>query len=147
LRSQNTRPFSSLVCLTAGLFDGDDEGRAVFPFPYHVRDHFGRILQIGGHAHYGVTGGLMEGMHGRADVAEVAGVGDDLHVLIPAGKMLEDGEGVIARAIVDEDVFVPVAAESGENGAHALVEFAHVGLFVVAGANDADGLHVVWTSG
>ena len=56
----------------------------------------------------------MKGVHGRADVSEVARVADDLDVVVGGGQLLQDGEGVVAGGVVNEDVLVTVVGRGGD---------------------------------
>ena len=78
-------------------------------------------------------------MEGGADVAEVAGVDDDFDVWILGGDLLEDGDGCVLGAVIDEDVLVAVAADAEHDLADLIVEVEDVVLLVVAGGHDGDG--------
>ena len=72
-------------CFFAGALDAEDAVGAVFPLADEVGDHGRRVLEVGDDADDGVAAGLEEGVDGRADVAEVAGVDDDLYVGVFGG--------------------------------------------------------------
>jgi len=76
--------------LLAGSLDGQDRREAVFPLSDEFGNELGRILEIRHDTDGGVARGLVERVQGRADVAEVAGVDDDLDVGVRGGDALQD---------------------------------------------------------
>src|SRR5579875_421013 len=76
----------------------------------------------------------------RAQVAEVAGVHNNFHAVVGKSDPLQDGNGLIARSIVDEDVLVIICTDAFHHLPHPLVDFFHVRFFVVAGGYNTDGL-------
>src|SRR5580700_4280192 len=80
-------------------------------------------------------------MHWRTDVAEVAGIYDDLDVGVLSGDPLQDGDGRVRRCVVDEDVLVAIAAYRSHDVADLAVKLLDVVLLVIAGGDDADGFH------
>lgn len=127
--------------LFAVLLDRNYDGVAVFPFPDHVGDHFRRVLQIGHQPNDRVAFRLMKSVHGRANVPEVAGVDDDLNVLINGRDGFENGNRVIGRSVVDEDVLVLVPANRRHDTADALIQLRHIRFLVVTGGQNTDRLH------
>ena len=126
--------------LFAGALDAEDHEGALLPFADELRDHLGRVLEVGDDGDDGVAGGLEEGVHRGADVAEVAGVDDDLDAGVGGGDAFEDGDGGVGGGVVDEDVFVVELRDGGHDGADAVIELLYVGFFVEAGGDDADEL-------
>src|SRR5205823_5135538 len=103
-------------------------------------DQLGRVLQIGDDADDRVAARVDHRVVRRTDVAEVARVDDDLDVFVLRGDLPQDGHGAVPGGVVDEDVFVAVAADFLENLFDLLVTFPDVFLLVEAAADDADEL-------
>ena len=80
-------------------------------------------------------------MDGGADVAEVAGVDDDLDAGVYGGEAFENGDGGIGGGVVDEDMLVVVFGHRGQSSGDAMIERLNVGFFIEAGRDDADGFH------
>src|SRR5436853_7812727 len=74
---------------------------------------------------------------------KVPGVYDHFDVLIFPRNLLQNGDGTISRAVVDEDVFIAVAAYADHRRTNAVIELAYIALFVVTGSDDADRLHQI----
>ena len=74
-------------------------------------------------------------------MSEVTGVYDDLNVMITARDALQNRDRIIARIIVDEDVFVLVPADFLHHGPAAVIHFLNVLFFVEARRMYADGFH------
>src|SRR5713101_6603368 len=73
-------------------------------------------------------------------MTEVAGVADDFYIFVLSSDGLELAQRVIPRGVVNKDVYVSVVTSRNERGPHQLVEFADVGLFVVARRDDGQCL-------
>src|SRR5450432_3570751 len=115
----------------AGLLEAEHHFKTALPILDHFFNELGRILQVRDQADNRIALGLIESVHGGADVAEVARIGDYLHVSIFSGELLQHREGAVGGLVIDEDVFVAVAAELRDDGTHPGVHFADVQLFVV----------------
>ena len=76
----------------------------------------------------------------RADVAEVPRVDDDLDVFVLRRDLPQNRHRAVLGGIIDEDVFVTIAADFREDFFDLLVAFADVFLLVVTGADNADEL-------
>ena len=118
--------------LAARFLNCDHNRGALLPFIEHLWNQFRRVLKVRDDANDGISRCLVEGMHGRTDVAEIAGIGDNLHVVVGRGNLLENCYGAVARGIVDEDVLVPVASDLAHHRPDPLVQLAHVVFFVEA---------------
>jgi hypothetical protein len=77
--------------------------------------------------------GLQKRVRGRTDVAEIARVDDDFDVVVVASDPLQNADGVVPRAVVDEDVLITVFAKLSHLRADAIIKLFDVALFVVAG--------------
>ena len=66
----------------AGAFDGQNHRVAFFPSRQQIGDHLGRVLQVGHEENDCVPVCLQQPVHGRANVAKVASVHDDLDVRV-----------------------------------------------------------------
>jgi hypothetical protein len=86
-------------------------------------------------------------VHRGADVSEVARVDDDFDVRVGGSEAAEDGDGLVQRAVVDEDVFVGISADAGHHVADLAIEFFDVVLLVVTGGDNADCLQRNLASG
>ena len=73
-------------------------------------------------------------------MAEIAGIHNDLYVGVFGRDHLEYGDGRVARMVVDEDVLVLVSRNAGHHRPHLVVQVEDVGLLVVTGRDDGDGL-------
>src|ERR1022692_696245 len=62
------------TAFVAGRLDADDYRVAFLPLSDHLHDHLGGVLQVGNDSDDRISGGLIKGVHGRADVSEVAGI-------------------------------------------------------------------------
>src|SRR5262249_33008329 len=82
-------------------------------------------------------------MKRRTDLAEVAGVDDDLDVAIESRDFPEPFDRTIARRVVDENVLVSVAPQSLEDLLHPGVHLEDVFFLVEARRNDTDQMHAV----
>ena len=76
-------------------------------------------------------------------MAEVARVADHLDIFVHGRNRLQHTHGIVLGGVVDKNVLVAIIAKRGYGRTHALVDFADVQLFVIAGGNDADGFHVL----
>src|SRR5690348_5696660 len=76
----------------------------------------------------------------RADVAEIAGVSNDLDVAVACRQALQFQHRVIGGCIVDEDVFVTVIAGFPDRSSYALVQFEDIALLVETRSQDAQSL-------
>jgi hypothetical protein len=74
-------------------------------------------------------------------VSKVARITDHLHIPVRPGYVFQDGEGVVGRAIVDEDVLVIVLPQSYEERPDAIIQLHHVQLFVITRRYNTDALH------
>jgi hypothetical protein len=90
----------------------------VVPFA-PARDHgahdLGRILQVGVHDDDGVALGAVDARRDGGLVAEVARERQDLVARLARGELLEHGQRLILRAVVDEDD-LPAGADLGQLG-------------------------------
>ena len=66
----------------AADLDAHDDLVALLPLLQELGDQLERLLQVGDKRDHRVAAGLQEGVIGRADVAEIAAVDDDLDVLV-----------------------------------------------------------------
>ncbi|MEI8154640.1 MAG: hypothetical protein WCG92_24105 [Hyphomicrobiales bacterium] len=77
----------------------------------------------------------------RADVAEVAGVEDDLDALVGSRHLAQQTRRAVRRGVVDEDDFVIVLRQPVEDGAHLRDERFNVLRFVKTAGHNADFFH------
>ena len=125
----------------AGRFDRQHHRRTFFPVFHHFAQQFRGILQIGKEQDDGVSGSLKHGVHGRAEVAKIPRVGNHFDMWVRSRDASQHFQCLVARGVVDKDVFVLIASQRFEDGADALIHLMHVGFFVKTGGDDANGLH------
>ncbi len=116
-------------------------GYPCLPLADKVEDHLGWVLQVRKENNDGVAVRLEDRVMRRANVAEVARIEDYLNVRISSGNAAQNLDGSIVRIIVDDDMFVAVLRETGEELAHTVCQNFDVTLFVVTGTDNADQLH------
>src|ERR1035437_8459248 len=75
-------------------------------------------------------------------MAEVAAVHDDLDMAVRPCDLFQDGNGIICRAVVDQDVLVSVIGKRRHHGSRALTKFPDIILLVIARADDTDEFHL-----
>jgi hypothetical protein len=114
---------------------------ALFPKGDELLDGFRRILQVGGEEDHGIPRRLQDAMVGRTDVAEVAGIEDDLELWVGRGRLSQDLGRAVARAVVHDQVIPFILRELPGHGADPPQEFLEVALLVVAAADDRDFFH------
>ncbi len=118
--------------------DGSNDRKAFLPAGNHFGEELRWFLQIGGDSTDSVAIRLEEGMHRRAEMAEVTRIHDDLHL----GKFrchgAQHGDGAVVRGVINEDVTVLVLRHRVHDRARAAMEFANVEFFVVTGRDDRD---------
>ena len=95
--------------LLALVLHADDHAMTLFPQLQELRYQLGRVLQVGHHQHGSVTRSLTETIEGRAYVAEVHGVHDNLHPTVLCRNAFQHLDGTVGRGVVDKDVLVVVA--------------------------------------
>jgi hypothetical protein len=78
-----------------GALDAHDDLESLLPSLEEDRYQVGRVLQIRRESDHGIAVRLEHPVVRRPDVAEVAAVYDDLHVLVGAGELPQDGEGSV----------------------------------------------------
>src|ERR1035441_4653948 len=88
----------------AAALDAQHAIGAVLPLADHVLNHRRRVLEVRDNTDDSIAATLEEAMDWRADVAEVPRVDDDFDVLVFRRDRLQDGDGIVRRRIVDEDV-------------------------------------------
>ena len=114
--------------------DGGNDRKAFLPAGDHLGEELRRLLQIGGDSPDSVAIRLEEGVHGRAEMAEVTRIHDDLHL----GKFrchgAQHGDGAVVRGVIDKDVPVLILRHRVHDRAGAAMEFANVEFFVVSRA-------------
>src|ERR1035441_1816206 len=75
-------------------------------------------------------------------MAEVAAVHDDLDMAVRPCDLFQDGNGIICRAVVDQDVLVSVIGKGRHHGSRGLTKCPDITLLVVARADDTDEFHL-----
>ena len=129
--------------LEALLLHGDHDLVALFPLGDELGDQLRRVLQIGRDRADRVATRLQQSVVGRAHMAEVAGVDDDLDARIMGAEVAQDGHRAVGGGVVDEDVLVVVARQRLEHLAHATIQLGDVVFLVVATGDDTDRGHAV----
>ena len=109
-----------------------DDVVAIAPELDHLRNHLGRVLQVGVDDHDCIAGRFFQSGSDGDLVAEVARQQQHANVRVDELEFSQNRLRVVATAVVDEEQFV-IQRQCGEDRRQTLVSRAQHVLFVVAG--------------
>ena len=117
--------------LVAGLLAPrrPDDLRATAPLLQQRAERFRRVLQVRRHHHGGIAAHVMQAAGDRHVRSTVAGEPDSTHVRIHERQTLDDGEGVVARMVVNDQP-LPLLPELRHRLRETCVQMLEVDRFV-----------------
>ena len=136
------KPVHNRIFLAAGL-DPDHNFITVFPFLHIPGDQLHRILEVGYHRDHAVARHLQDPVIRRIELAEIPRVKDRFDLRIPRAELPQQRPGIVCRIIVDKHQLVIILGQlPRQNPDHRFADGHHIFLFVIAGDQNTDFLHL-----
>jgi len=118
--------------------------RTGFPVCEELRNHGGRILEVCGQSDDGIALSLQQPVSRGADRPKVSGVENHLDASVGRCELPQNLWCCVLRAVIDEDVLVPVLGERVKLVLHRLVDRADIRFLIEARRHDGNemGSHI-----